>query len=400
MNITRLTNGLTVIIEQRPTKSVTIEVMVKTGSNNETLTQQGISHFVEHMLFEGTKKRTARQIANEIEKKGGDVNAYTGNEQTAFFVSVLKKHFDIALDVLSDIIINPLFETASIEKEKKVILEEIKLTTDQPRYYQWVLFTSTLFKNHPAKNPVYGTQEIVKKLQKKDLTLYYQEHYVPKNMIISIVGNVTGALSKVRKQFEDLKPGTIPKGISVIEPDNKFSKKVIFKKTLQSYLILGYKTVGRLHKDSYCLDVIRAILGRGQSGRLFEEIRQKRGLAYEVGVNNEVHKDYGFFAVYLNTHKKNLVKCTDLILKEFKNLDKITNKHIKEAKDFIEGEFHLRHEDNFRRADQLAFFETTKSANLAKSYIKKIMAVKQSDVKRVAKKYLNKKYVTTIIKQS
>ena len=169
-----LKNGLTLLFEKRATKTTAVEVTVKTGSNNESKKINGISHFIEHMLFEGTKTRkSSREIANEIEKLGGELNAYTSNERTAFFAKVLNKHFDKALEILSDIIKNPLFDKKNIEKERKVILKEINLVTDEPRFHQWILFQKTLFKKHPSKNPTYGTVEAVKTITKKDLLNYY-----------------------------------------------------------------------------------------------------------------------------------------------------------------------------------------------------------------------------------
>lgn len=399
MNVAVLKSGLVIITQKKPARSVAIEVVVKTGSNNETARMQGVSHFIEHMLFEGTKTRSARKIANEIEKKGGEFNAYTSNERTAFYISILHKHFDIALDVLADLIKNPLFSETSIKKEKKIILDEIKLINDQPRFYQWVLFSKTLFKKHPAKNPIYGTKESVRRLNKEDLIDYYTKYYAPSNIIVSVVGNTKGALPKIKEKFSDLKKKSPPKIVHVKEPQNKFIKKKVRKQTLQSYLILGYKTPKRGDRDSYVLDVIRAVLGRGQSGTLFEEIRQKRGLAYEVGVNHEANAAYGLFAVYLGTHKKNIKTCIEIILKEFDKLKAINNRELKEAKDFLEGDFHLKNEDNVRLADTLAFFETAGGAQTAKQYLKNIKKVTKKDISRVVKKYLNKKYALAIIEQ-
>src|SRR3989338_4535568 len=154
----KLKNGITLLYEKKPSKSAAVEIMVKVGSNYEDKRIRGISYFIEHMLFEGTKKRkTSLEISNEIEKLGGEMNAYTSNEVTAFFVKVLGKHFEKALDVLSDIIQNPLFDEKMVDKERKVLLKEINMVTDEPRFHQWILFTKTLFKKHPAKHPTYGS---------------------------------------------------------------------------------------------------------------------------------------------------------------------------------------------------------------------------------------------------
>lgn len=396
-----LGNGLVILHEKRPTKSVAIEITVKVGSNNEPKKINGISHFIEHMLFEGTKKRkTSKAISSEIEKLGGELNAYTSNERTAFFAKVLSKHFNKALDILSDIIQNPLFETKNIEKERKVILKEIDMVRDEPRFHQWVLFQKTLFQKHPTKNPTYGTIKAVKSVTRNDILSYYNSYYKPNNMIISVAGNVDNVKQKVQKHFKNFSKKPIKKTKQVIEPKQKNIKKSKEKRKLfSSYVVFGYKTPIRKNKDSYTLDIIDSILGRGQSGRLFEEIRNKYGLAYEVGTQHEAAVDYGFFAVYLNTDKKNIPKVIKIILDEFKKLKKITKSELKEAKIQIEGSIALENDDNFRMADHMAFWEIVKDAELSNQYIKKIKKVTIQDIKRVIDKYLNKNYTLAVIEQ-
>lgn len=394
-------NGLTLLFEKRNTNTVAVEMTVKVGSNNETKNINGISHFIEHMMFEGTKKRTtSKEISSEIEKLGGELNAYTSNERTSFFVKILDKHFEKALDVLSDMMQNPLFLEKSIEKERKVILKEIDMVRDEPRFHQWTLFQKTLYKKHPAKNPTYGTIEAVSNIKRKDLVDYYNSYYKPNNMIISIVGNVKDVKNKVQNSFNNFKKAKIKKILKITEPKQKKAiRKSEKKKLFSSYMILGYKTAKRFEKESYVLDVIYSVLGRGQSGRLFEEIRNKQGLAYEVGVQHEASMDYGFFAVYLNTDKKNVNKAKDIILKEFAKLKKLSNKEIKEAKIQIEGSYSLENDDNFKFADQIAFWEMIKDSRLAINYIKNINQVTKKDIIKVVNKYLNKNYTLTLLEQ-
>jgi predicted Zn-dependent peptidase len=195
-----LSNGLTILLEKRSTDSVTIMVTVRVGSNNEPENLLGISHFLEHMLFEGTKKRPSSTIiANEIERLGGELNAYTTNERTCFYIKVPKKHFDIALDIISDILQNPVFDKSAIEKERQIILKEINMVTDDPRFHQWILFQKTLFKKHPARNPTYGAIETVQKIRRDDLISYYNKHYTGTNMIISVVGGMGSIRDKIKR---------------------------------------------------------------------------------------------------------------------------------------------------------------------------------------------------------
>lgn len=397
----KLENGLTILIDQRNTDTITVQAIVKTGSNNETKGIHGISHFIEHMLFEGTKKRKeAKIISNEIGSIGGELNAYTSNERTCFYVKVPKKHFLKALDIVSDILKNPLFKEKAIEKERKVILKEINMINDEPRFYQWILFQGGLFQKNNTKYPVYGFREDVKNITRKDILNYYNKYYVPNNTIISISGDVKN-IDRLKPYFTDFNKNKKVNIYNVIEPPlNKNIIKKEKRKILNSYLVLGYKTVARLHKDSYILDVIKSILGRGQSGRIFEEIRGKRGLAYEVGVHNEANNDYGFFSIYLNTDKTKIELVKKIILKEIEKLqnNNLTKKELKEAKGYLEGQYILENEDTHDRADSLAFWESIKDANLAKDYLKEIQKVKLNDISKIAKKYF-KNYCLAIVEQ-
>lgn len=397
----RLKNGTILIFEKNDSKSVAVEVMFKFGSNFENKKTLGLAHFLEHMLFEGTKKRkSSREIANEIEKYGGEFNAYTTGDRTAFFIKIINKRFDIALDILSDMIANPIFDKKIIEKEKKVVLKEINMVTDDPRLHQWVLFQRTLFDKHPAKNPTYGSVETVKSFDRKHVADYYYSHYIPNNMIISIAGNVENVKEKIEKYFGSLKPRRLVERSKVKEPLQKIIKKFVEKKdTLNSYMVLGYKAAPRLHKDSYVFDIIAAILGRGQSGWVFNEIRNKRGMAYQVGIHNESESDYAMFAVYAGLDKKNISKAKELILQQFKRLQKVSKKDVEEAKTHVEGNHTLDMEDNYNRADNLAVWETINNAELADDYLSIIRKFTVNDVRRVAKKYLNEKYTLVVIEQ-
>ncbi len=397
----RLKNGITVVFEKNYSKSVAVEVMFKFGSNFENKKTLGLAHFLEHMLFEGTKKRrNSREIANEIEKYGGEFNAYTTGDRTAFFIKIINKRFETALDILSDMVANPLFDGKILEKEKQVVLKEINMVTDDPRLHQWILFQRVLFDMHPAKNPTYGSVETVKALDRKQVADYYYSHYIPNNMIISVSGNVSNVWEMIGKYFGKLKPRKLITRPVVNEPlQIKIKKFVEKKKTLNSYMVLGYKTVSRLHKDSFVFDVITAILGRGQSGWVFDEIRNKRGLAYQVGVNNEMESDYGMFAVYTGLDKKNIEKAKEIILEQFKRLETLTDKDLEEAKTYIEGNNALQTEDNLHHADNLAFWESIKDAKLFYSYLQNVKKVSVEEVKRVAIRYLNQNYTLVVIEQ-
>ncbi|MBS3135377.1 insulinase family protein [Candidatus Woesearchaeota archaeon] len=396
-----LDNGLIVIEKWMPSDTVTVHLTVKTGSNNECEGIRGISHFIEHMVFEGTKKRSnAMIIGNEIESIGGDINAYTDNVRTAYHVKVPKKHFEKSMDILSDIIRDPIFLQKHIDKERRVILKEINMFNDEARLHQWMMFQSQLFRKHPAKYPVLGKEENVMNMTRDDLIGYYKEKYTAKNSILSIVGNFHDSKKIVKNYFDGYVTGKPVKQIYFHEPENKIRYVIKEKrKLMNSYMVIGFKTVSRLHHDSFVLDVIQAILGRGQSGRIFDEIRGKRGLSYEVNVIHESSTDFGFFAVGLGAEKSKLKAIRSIILREFNSLQSISTRDIREAIGYIEGRHVLEHEDTCNLADYLAYWEMLGSYTLGKEYIKRIKSVTKKDIARVSRKYFNDKYTMALIEQ-
>lgn len=396
-----LANGIKILFEKNSSKSVSVELMFNIGSNYEPAKIAGISHYLEHMLFEGTKKRkNSTQIANEIEKYGAEFNAYTTGDRTAFFIKIINKRFGKALEILSDMIKNSVFDGKIMEKEKKVILKEINMVTDDPRQHQWIIFHKNLFQKHPAKNPTYGSKETVKAIDRDTLMNYFNEYYLPNNMIVSIVGNVGKAREQVSRYFSDMKPGKITQNKAIKEPRQNKAKKFVEKRKINnSYMVLGYKTATRLDYDSYVLDVVYGILARGQSGWLFDEIRNKRGLAYQVGAMHETEKDHGYFAVYTGLDKSNIEKARKIILEQFKRLGRISRKELEEAKTYLEGNHALMIEDNFHLADNNAYWESIKDSSLAKNYIRKIKKVTANDIRNASKKYFNDNYTLIVIEQ-
>jgi predicted Zn-dependent peptidase len=391
-----LDNGLTVLFEQNKGNAVVIEIMVKVGSNNENDAERGISHFIEHMLFEGTKKRPSNLlISNEIERIGGEFNAYTTNERTCFYVKVLKKHFTKAIDVLADILQNSLFKKEDVMKERNIVIKEIDLVNDEPRYYQWDLLQRSIFEKHPTKYPVYGSKKVIKGLTREKVLDYFNKYYIPNNMIISVVGDVNNWQKEIKNRFVSKRKNKVVSK-KVTEPIQRKNKERKEKRKIAStYTVMGFKTVPRSHKDSYTLDVINGILGRGQSGRMFTEIRAKKALAYDVGTQHLADIDFGYFAIYATVDKKNLALVKKMILVELEKLKKIEQKDLNESKTFIEGDYLLEIEDPQKVADQIVFWEQAKSANLMKSYVANIKKVSLNDVKRVMEKYF--KYHTFVV---
>ncbi len=392
-----LDNGMTLILEHTKSNSITLCVCVKTGSNNEDNNIRGISHFLEHMIFEGTKNRTNIEIVKEIEGLGGEFNAFTSHETTFFYIKILSKYFDKALEIISDILKNSIFEEKIIEKERKVILEEMNLWNDDPKSYQWGLFEKALYKNHPAKYPVIGFKETLNKIKRKDIINYFNKYYIPNNMCVIVTGNFSALTgNKLKKSFNDLKRKKI--GIKKFLDEQQFQNKIEEKRHVShSYYIIGFKTITIDNNESYALDLISAILGYGQSSRLFNEIRTKRGLSYNTGAIHECNKNYGYFAAYVSTEHKNVKLCRELILKEFK-LKSLTEKEVEDAKIFLEGTILLRNEDTKELAVSLGHWEYYKNdAKQFYEYIKKIKKVSKEDILRISKKYFTGKYTEILL---
>ena len=267
---------------------------------------------------------------------------------------------------------------------------------DEPRHHQWILLQQNLFEKHPCKYPTYGDIKVIKALNREKVHNFFKKHYVPNNMVVSIVGEVQNWKKEIEKQFL-LEKGKVAKIFFPSEPALKKNKKISLKKNIfNTHLVLGFKTVSRANPDSYVLDVINGILGRGQSGKMFTEIRSKRGLAYDVGTQELADNSFGYFAVYAIIDKKNISLVKDLMLEEIESLRKVTAEEVKEAQDFIEGDYLLEMEDTQKVADQILFWEQVKDASEMKKYLKKIKKVGVSDVKRVIEKYF-KHYAQVVL---
>ncbi|MFT4303243.1 MAG: M16 family metallopeptidase [Candidatus Woesearchaeota archaeon] len=384
------------IYKKKQTNLVSINISVLVGSSNEKKTKKGIAHFMEHMLFEGTTKRNCEELTNEIERLGGELNAYTTTERTNYFIKIHKNHSEKAFEILGDMICNPLFDEKAIKKEKTVVLGEIKMINDEPRHYQWVLLQKNIFKKNYSW-PTYGTEKTVKSITKKDLIDFHSENYTKDNIIITIVGDCKKYKDYIEKNFKNLKSNK-NKNNKLTKPEKILKSHKEKKKLKLKYIILGYHTVPRNHKDSYTLDVIHAILARGQSGKLFIEIRTKRGLGYELGIYHNVSKRFGYFAFYANAEKRNIKTIKKIFFNEIKKLldpKQINNDTLSEAKSYIQGHIAIRNEDTQEEADITSFFEECNDK--FDNYYQKIKKITKTEISQVVRKYLNNKHCEIII---
>ncbi len=398
MKIKHFKNGLTIIVEERDSDSVAIEVSVGIGSKDETKKQAGLSHFLEHLLFEGTKSRTAQQLSNEIESLGGDFNAATSQERTHFYVHLPKEYFIRGIKILADMMVNPHFDEKSIEKEKNVVINEIRVVDDDPKQYQWVMLLKHLFRGLPFSNPTYGNERAIRAMTKQDIVSFFQKYYTAPNMVISIAGNIsaTKAIAAARKEFAALSTHQIKKR-AVYQIPAPRQKRVAIKRDVEhSYVVMGFPAPPINHKDAAAVEVFRTILGKGQSSRLFNEIRTKRGIAYIVGALYEAEAHYGLFAVYVGTEPRDLPEARSILLDQLK-LKNPTTTELADAKSSVIGSYLLANEDNKMRADNNAFLYELGMTR--KQFLSSIRQVTLEEMKKLVRKYCTGRYTEILIQR-
>ncbi len=392
-----LSNGITVVYERRNTESVAIEVLIKIGSDYEPEGRKGITHFIEHMVFEGTTTRTAQELSNEIESVGGEINAVTSHEKTFFYAVVPKDYASRSFEILADILSNPTFEENAIEKEKKVVIDEIKMLEDDPMLFAATKLSQSAFEKIPAKNPVHGYPASIKKLTREQVLSFFRRFYVGSNMIISIVGNLKNPFTAVAKAFRGIPKGRPARFVFPKEPVQKRIKLKVFRKdTAHTYVTIGYKVPPINTKDFYTLEVIKAILSKGQSSRLFNEIRTKRGLAYIIGAVYEATKNFGLFVIYFSADNEKVKQILKVIFEQLR-LNSLAQQEIKEAKEFLKGNFVLSNEVAKERADNNALWLSINRS--PKQYLGRILNVTAADIKKVIQKFFKRNYTMVVVRR-
>jgi predicted Zn-dependent peptidase len=356
---TYLKNGLTVVTEEMPDAlSTTIGVWVRNGSRFESKKERGISHFIEHMLFKGTEKRSPLDIAGELECVGGVLNAFTGREYTCYYAKVLNKDLPLATDLLADIVINSTFDKVELDRERLVILQEISMVDDTPDDIIHDEFAASMWRGHPLGSPVLGTEKTVGAFTRDDLVEFYRSRYYPENMLITVAGGVKtrSVLRLLKKAFA----GGIGDGEEVkrvlTKPASMKGVKLIRKPLEQAHLCMGMPVSSQTHPDRYKLYVLNTMLGGGMSSRLFQEIREKRGLAYSVYSYLSLVSDAGSLVIYAGTSAKDFKKVVNLVLKELKAFASggITTKEFSRAKEQLKGGMLLGLETSDSRMMKLA----------------------------------------------
>ena len=389
---TTIKNGLRIItVPQKNTQSLTVLVLVGTGSKYEKKEINGISHFLEHMYFKGTRKRpSTTAIAETLDKVGGIYNAFTGEEYTGYFAKVASPYFDLALDWVSDIFLNSILPEKEIEKEKGVIIEEINMIYDHPMNYVQTLWNKLLYGDQPAGWDIAGTKETVPKMTREKLIDYMKKQYVAKNTIVSVAGNFNEklAIDKVKKYFSKIKTKKPIEKPKVIESQEKPEILLHFRQTDQTHLCLGTRAFNLFHPQRYALDLLNVILGGMMSSRLFIEVRAKLGIAYYINTNCEMNPDTGFLFTQTGLDNKNVEKGVLTILKEYKKISekKVPPSELQKAKDYLRGKTTLLLESSDAMASFYATQELLEKKILTPEEIfKKIDMVTTEDILKLAK---------------
>ncbi|MBV9182188.1 MAG: insulinase family protein [Acidobacteria bacterium] len=353
-----LPNGLTVITEEmKHIRSVAIGIWVRTGSRDEDKQWNGISHFVEHMVFKGTKRRSAEAIAREVDSIGGNIDAFTAKECISFSIKVLDEHVPVALDVLSDLVLDPVFAEQDITRERGVILEEIKMDEDNPDYLVHEIFTQNFWKDHPLGRPILGTRDTVKRFERAPVVDFYTQRFASGNVIITAAGylNHERFVELVHQHFGGMK--AMSNGFHSAPP--KIVPRIILrnKKSLEQVQIcVGVPSYPITHEKRHSSYILNTLLGGGMSSRLFQNIRERQGLAYAIYSDLNPYRDTGCMSVYAGTSRTSAAKVVESVVSEFRRLktEPVSAEELRRSKDQLKGSLMLSLESSTARMSNLA----------------------------------------------
>ena len=399
---TTLKNGVRVISEEmHHVRSVSLGVWIKTGSRRETPEENGISHFIEHMLFKGTKNRSAEDIARSVDSIGGGLDAFTAKEMVSYNTKVLDEHLPLAFDVLADMVRNPLFREADIEKEKSVILEELKMDVDNPEYLLHYIFSSNFYKDHPLGKPIIGSKDTIRTFDRQMIGDYYRRYYSPSNILITAAGNLNHRhlVDLARQYFEDLPMnGTLAPEVAPVP----HARLVFRNKTSleQTHLYMGVPAYPFSHELRFACYALNTILGGGMSSRLFQNIREKQGLAYAVYSELAMYHDTGCMAIYAGTAVETAGQVIQSIVKELREIKEnlVPAEELRRAKDNLKGSFMLGLESTSSRMSNLARQELHfKRFFTLDEMIEKIESVTAEQIRDIAREFFHSKNITLAV---
>jgi len=395
---TKLKNGIEVLLAKREqTKAVSVLVLTRVGSRYETPKNNGISHFLEHLMFKGTQKRpTTLEISQELDSIGADYNAFTSKEITGYYIKAEKTSLYSCVDILSDMLLNSVFDKDEVGRERGTILEEINMYEDNPMSKIGDFFEEDLFgKNEPLGMHVIGTPGNIKSITRDDMVSYWKKHYHAGNFLISVAGNFDEkeALEILNEKFGAVSKGARNKISQGKSPSKSFKACAHFKKTSQAHLILGFPSFSENDPQRYALSVLNVILGGNMSSRLFIEVRERLGLCYFIRSSAEYFDDTGVFYIQAGLDLKKIDKALEVVSKELSDIknNSVSQKELTKAKKFVKGKIALSHEDSLEIASfygQQAI--SGKKILTPEEVLKKIEKVSLADVKKVAKRVIQK----------
>jgi predicted Zn-dependent peptidase len=353
-----LPNGLVVLTETMShVRSVSVGVWVRNGSRREVPEENGLAHFMEHMVFKGTERRSAEEIARQMDSVGGMLDAFTSKEQICFNAKVLDEHLPIAFDIIADLVLRPKFDSEDVKKERQVVLEEIKMDLDNPEYLLHDIFTRGFWPEHPLGRPILGTPETVRRFSRDALRKRFQHWFAPDRLVFSAAGNVTHerVLELVEREFGSLAAAGQQEG--EFAPSTKAPIHLERKRDLeQVHVCLGVPSVPLAHEKRFGVAVMNNLLGGGMSSRLFQNIREKQGLAYAVFSELTPYSDAGMMTIYAGTAKETVGQVIDLVIKEFRELKEtpVAEEELLRAKNHLKGSLMLSLESTSARMSNLA----------------------------------------------
>ena len=389
-----LKNGLTIIGEEIPyLKSISLGVWVKAGSIMETKENSGVSHFIEHMLFKGTTNRTSKELAREIDNLGGVINAFTSKECTCFYVKLLDEHINIGIDVLSDMILNSRFDERDIKKEKSVILEELKMYEDSPDDLVYDLLLENIYKDHSLGMNILGDRQSLKNLKRESILDYYNEYYVPNNSIISICGNFK--FEEIVKQIEERFKTWQPKSVDTTTTKPNFNPCIVKKNKdiEQVNLAINLDAIPMTNnREVYALSVVNNVFGGSISSRLFQKIREEKGLAYSIYSSQTLYEDCGELGIFASTSTENIQEVYKSILEEIELIrnEYISPQEIHESKEQLKGSYMLDLEStSSRMMSNGKNLLMRNKVDDEQDIIDYINAVEYDDVVKIIKKVFN-----------
>ena len=382
-------------------RSVSVGVWLASGSRAESLQRNGIAHFIEHMVFKGTEKRTAEQIAQSVDSVGGMLDAFTAKEMTCFNAKVLDEHLPVAIDVLSDLVLHPRFDPEDIVKEKQVVLEEIKMEEDNPEYVIHEMFTQNFWRGHPLGMPILGTPQTVTDFSRAAVQECYSEWYAPNRVVITAAGNLEHArlVDLVAREFEGAARSTAAPKASPPDP-RPFIEQRDKKDLEQVHIVLGVPSYPLAHERRYAASILNVILGGGMSSRLFQNIRERQGLAYAIESDISPYTDSGVLSVYAGTSKHSAAKLIRSVCDEFRSVrsEGVSDEELRRAKAHLKGSMMLSLESTSARMSNLARQAMYLGRFISlDEMLSSIEAVTRGEVHAIARDFFEPEHITLTV---